>query len=365
MHIVECLTHSKLGGGQQVVYTLVKNLKQYFPELKITVILPSDGVYVERFRALGIDVREFPCDKLTISSLLSMSTFLKSLNADVIHSHGKGAGFYARLSSLPHSRTKRVHSYHGFHPPSSFPKKQLYLFQELYLLHKTDKLVMVSQSESEEVAKHFSSVKNKMCVIPNVVECEQGNNSLPKILQNFLDANKDSFIVTMIGRNDPIKNYPLAFQTMEKIFSQLEHSAFVIVGVGEDDEVVGELNRKYPQRIYTLESIESSGQVLRQSSVLLMTSKKEGSPLTILEAFCCGKPVVGTNVGGIQDVVADGRNGVLCPENPEMLAQCIIKLCQNKEMYERLSAGAFATAQEMNIEAWARKYYHEYTELLS
>lgn len=365
MHIVHCLTHSNVGGGQQVVFTLVKNFKKYFPEVKMTVILPSGGVYVERFKTLGVDLREFPFDTLSLSSVYSFRAVLHSLNADIVHSHGKGAGFYARQKYKSKKNLKRVHSYHGFHPPALFPLKQVYLLQESSLLNRTDKLVLVSKSEEREVATYFPSAQKKISVIPNVVECEQAAYRLPNKLQHFFDTHKNAFIVAMIGRNDPIKNYPLALQTMDIVFSQLPDCALVVIGVNEQERVVREFKNNYGERICAVEEVESSLPVLQQSSLFFMTSKKEGSPLTVLEAFCAGKPVVGTNVPGIADVVVDGFNGLVSPENSSRLAEVVLKLQREKDLYARLCAGAAATAKEMNIAVWTKNYYTVYSELLS
>jgi glycosyltransferase involved in cell wall biosynthesis len=365
MHIVQCLTHSILGGGQQVVYTLVKTLLKLHPEIQLTVVLPSKGIYVERFKAFNVNVLEFPFNTLSPINVVKAKRLFQQLNADVIHSHGKGAGLYARAVRLPSQKVRRIHSYHGFHLPTFFPAKQVYLFQESHLLNKTDKLVLVSQSEANEVSTYFPSAKEKIGIIQNVVEYERSNNSLPKKLQDFLDANKNSFIVTMIGRNDPIKNYPLAFKAMEKVLSNSEDTVFVVIGLTEHEGLVKRLKNTYSKRVCVIESVESSFQVLQRSALLFVTSRKEGSPLTVREAFCCEKPVVGTNVGGIKDIVVDGYNGKLCPENPNLLADAILQLHSKKETYYRLSAGAKESAGKMDVEAWAEAYYQVYVKLLS
>jgi glycosyltransferase involved in cell wall biosynthesis len=63
---------------------------------------------------------------------------------------------------------------------------------------------------------------------------------------------------------------------------------------------------------------------LQASDVLVLPSFNEGTPLVTLEALACGKPVVGTAVGGTREVVCDARYGILVPPgDPEALAQAM------------------------------------------
>jgi glycosyltransferase involved in cell wall biosynthesis len=61
----------------------------------------------------------------------------------------------------------------------------------------------------------------------------------------------------------------------------------------------------------------------------------------ILEAFCRNRPVVGSDVGGIADLVREGENGLLVPpQDPEALAEALVRMLSDRELAERLGAGA-------------------------
>jgi glycosyltransferase involved in cell wall biosynthesis len=68
----------------------------------------------------------------------------------------------------------------------------------------------------------------------------------------------------------------------------------------------------------------------------------------VIEAFCRGRAVVGTRVGGIPDIVEDGVSGLLVrPEDPQALADVLVRCLTNRPLLERLSAGA-----KDNAEPW-------------
>jgi glycosyltransferase involved in cell wall biosynthesis len=362
MHIVECLTHSKLGGGQSVVFNLVRQLRTRHPDIHFTIVLPPEGHYVERFRGLGVDVAEFQCDTIAPWRLARAARLLRSLQPDVVHSHGKGAGLYAR--SLPKGAFRRVHSFHGFHPPEERVSSAVYHAVESYLLSHTDAVIAVSHEEGDEIRRAFARAKEKVIPIPNVVDCDElakrSDAALPSSIASFLSLNASHFIISMIGRNDPVKNYPLAFDAARIVFQQTLQCCFVFVGIDKDDHACGELMQRFPENVFAIPLLENPAPLIKKSNAVMLTSKKEGSPLVVQEAFCLGKPVIGTNVPGIREVVEDGVNGVLCAENAEAVAQAIGMLAGDKEKYKGLSQQARATASSKNIAAWAELYYNVY-----
>jgi len=81
------------------------------------------------------------------------------------------------------------------------------------------------------------------------------------------------------------------------------------------------------------------------ATALVLPSRSEGMGRVIVEAFCRARPVVATRVGGIPDLVEDDRNGLLVePGDTPALAEAIVRVLSDRELAERLSAGAHASA---------------------
>jgi glycosyltransferase involved in cell wall biosynthesis len=94
----------------------------------------------------------------------------------------------------------------------------------------------------------------------------------------------------------------------------------------------------------------SSGDVARaldESTALVLPSRSEGLPRVVIEAFCRGRPVIGTRAGGIPDIVTDGLSGVLVPpENPVALGEALVRALSDGELQRRLAEGARAGAAQ-------------------
>ena len=86
-------------------------------------------------------------------------------------------------------------------------------------------------------------------------------------------------------------------------------------------------------------------QALDRSTALVLPSFSEGLPRVVMEAFARGRPVVGARAGGIPDIVEDGVNGLLVdPHDPAALSDALVALLDDRELAERLAAGAAASS---------------------
>ena len=84
----------------------------------------------------------------------------------------------------------------------------------------------------------------------------------------------------------------------------------------------------------------------------------EGFGITFLESNACGKPVIGTNSGGIPDAIQHRKNGLLIePNQPSKTAEAIFELFNNKELYNKLSNDGLKRIKEnFSIDKIGRKY---------
>ncbi len=105
--------------------------------------------------------------------------------------------------------------------------------------------------------------------------------------------------------------------------------------------------------------------VLRTADVFACPSRAEGLGIVFIEAQACGVPPVGTRVGGIPDVIQDGKNGLLVPlEDAEALAAALMRVMKESGLRERLVAGARETLARFDWQGIVEHYAALYGRLL-
>ena len=107
--------------------------------------------------------------------------------------------------------------------------------------------------------------------------------------------------------------------------------------------------------------------IMKSSSVVVVPSRMESLPTTVKEAFYLNVPVIGTNVGGIPELIKNNETGMLIPsENPSKLAQAVNELLSDKEKSKKLSAnGNTFVKNNMTWDVIFPRYIKFYEELLN
>jgi glycosyltransferase involved in cell wall biosynthesis len=120
-----------------------------------------------------------------------------------------------------------------------------------------------------------------------------------------------------------------------------------LVGSGTLHPVVERLVRDLPEQVSWVERLsqEEVSDALDESTLLVLPSRSEGMGRVIVEAFCRGRPVVASRVGGIPDLVEHDVNGLLVePGDNDALADALVRVLTDRPLAERLAAGAQASS---------------------
>src|SRR5699024_2723239 len=99
--------------------------------------------------------------------------------------------------------------------------------------------------------------------------------------------------------------------------------------------------------------------------VLVMASKSEGLPMSILEAQGLGIPVIATKVGGITEIIDDGINGLITSDEPKDIRDNILKLYRNPDFYKYMSGKSKSIfKKKFSLENMGDSYYDIYVKML-
>jgi glycosyltransferase involved in cell wall biosynthesis len=107
--------------------------------------------------------------------------------------------------------------------------------------------------------------------------------------------------------------------------------------------------------------------LMKITRIFVLPSRWEGLPLTILEAMSNRMSIIATEVGGIPEVIENGKEGILIPpEDPEALAQAVIKLLEDRKLRIELGLNAYKKVKEKySIEVYTKNIFDLYKSLIN
>jgi glycosyltransferase involved in cell wall biosynthesis len=198
---------------------------------------------------------------------------------------------------------------------------------------------------------------------------EAAGPSAAEDLRKSLEIPEQGALVVCAGRLSPEKGQKDLLHAISRIKSRVKKSCFVICGDGpcrasleQEAADLGILDRvRFPG--FRRDMLE----IFRIMDLLVLPSHTEGLPNVILEAFSCAKPVVATRVGGVPELVEDGRNGLLIPpKSPDMLAEAIEKCLGSAETMKSMGReGQRLVSSKFSFEEQSRKLESVYSDILS
>jgi glycosyltransferase involved in cell wall biosynthesis len=172
-------------------------------------------------------------------------------------------------------------------------------------------------------------------------------------LDTFLQAPPASLpeipTVLFVGVLERYKAFEVLAEAWRQAAARVPEARLHLVGRGTMHDVAARLVADDPDRVSWAESLSTPevAEAMDGCTALVLPSRSEGLPRIVVEAFCRGRSVVGARAGGIPDIVRDGENGLLVPaEDPQALADALVRILTDRPLAERLGESARRTADD-------------------
>ena len=219
--------------------------------------------------------------------------------------------------------------------------------------------------------KATSSEYNKIETIPNFVNTDNFFLLDQKQSRKKYGFNESDKILLTLSRLVRRKGHEVVIKAISLIVKKIPQIKYVIAGSGEKryeedlKRLVSKL--KLDKNVFFIGYIDEDkkNDLYNACDIYIMNSHKtnkegdsEGFGITFLESNACGKPIIGTNSGGISDAIIHRVNGLLIePNQPPKTAEAILELFTNKELYDQLSNNGLQRIKEnFSINKKGRKY---------
>jgi glycosyltransferase involved in cell wall biosynthesis len=237
------------------------------------------------------------------------------------------------------------------------------------IIRKADGFVAISaavQAELEAAGLHRASVYR----IPNGVDtdrfCPVGSRRKQSLREQLRLPTKQK-IVTFTGRLVSYKGLPLLLRVWQQIRSKRSDATLLLVGSGSLDihnceAVLRQFvsDHAMEQSVCFAGSVHNVHEYLQASDLFVFPTEREAFGISLIEAMACGLPVISTSVGGIQDILYEGYNGlVVRPKEFEDLYRALETLLSDQHLGRRLGQEARRTAENRYSETAVTSRYIE------
>jgi len=349
------------GGGEVSLFQLIGGLdsSQFAPVL----VCPETGEFYSRVESLGIPVQVVRMPSLKGPGLFSLPssvrkllTLIKQQEVEIIHANSSRCMIYAglsgKLSGVPVVWHVRV--------TDTDP------ILDRFLTLLSDRIIVNSQS----VLKRFSFLKDqaRISLVYNGVDLKQFAPSVSgESIRKEYSIGRDEKVITMIGRLDEYKGHRYLLEAASKVLDGSRRVRFLIVGdgVARDELEVLAKDLDVAGSVIFCGQRSNVPEFLAASDVVVSASMKEGFGRVIVEAMAMTKPVVATKVGGVPEIVRDGKSGILVePADSESLASAMISVIDSPEMALKLAVEGEKRAREnFSLEKHIREIEEIYNTL--
>ncbi len=366
MKVLHVNTHINAGGIGQYILSLTKALK----ERRVECVVASGGGDLEpELKTYGIThwylniKTKFFLSPKVLKAIFGLSNIIKKEKIDLIHAHTRVsqvvANFTSRRTGVPY-----ISTCHGYFKTRLSRR----LFDTWGM-----RVVAISGAVKTHLEKDFGIDEKRIELIYNGVDISRFslNYSSEEIAntKRSLGLNESPVIGTM-GRLSPVKGQRFLVEAMKYVISKKMRAQCLVIGSGAEKNTLKNL-----AKTLALEDvIKFIGPAyadiplyLSCIDIFVLPSVKEGLGLALLEAMSAGKPCVGSDIGGISDIIEDGINGCLVPVgDTEAIGGAILRLLDDKVLSEEMGRrGKEIVKEKFSIDLMANKMIKLYQEVIS
>lgn len=281
---------------------------------------------------------------------------IEEFKPDIVHTHAAKSGIIGRLAADACKVPVIVHTFHGhvFHSYFSKWSTKAFIHIERYLARKSTGIIAISESQKRDLAEVYKICPaNKIDIIPLGMDLDkfyQDQENKRKSFRNYYGLSEEDIVIGIIGRIVPVKNHSLFVAAAKRLLEKTDKPVkFLIIGDGDmrghmesEFQSVGIDYSYFPDERRTATAICTSWQteidwVLAGMDIVALTSHNEGTPVSLIEAQAAAVPVVATRVGGVADILADGKCGyIVPPDNAEVFAEHLKYLVDHPQLCKEM-----------------------------
>jgi len=331
---------------------------------------------VQRAKMAGVTVIPLPSLVRRLDpfrDFLAFFSILKTLVKEkpyIVHTHSSKAGLLGRWAAKLARTPIIVHTPHGHVFYGHFGRfaSRFFLLLEKITSLITDIIVALTETERNDYISFSVCTPEKIVTIHSGVDVQRYIGAEVNIQEKklSLEIAPDGLVVGTVGWLLPIKGPVYLLKAMERIWKDLPEVRLVFVGKGalEKQLRAETFQAGVSQKVSFLGWRGDVPEIMQILDVFVLPSLNEGMGRVLVEAMAAGKPIVASSVGGILDLVKDGKNGLLVePGDVDGLYFAIKRLLTDRKIRHNMGQRGKVMAKEFSTEMMIEKIEAMYFSL--
>lgn len=341
---------------------------QHNPGIEYEEIM--EGIHIHRFR--WFEPKEFRAlihfhgikdnfrlVSYVISNFIQLSKIVRKNNIDIIHAHHAIPSGLIGVIVAKIFNKKMFITTHGMdittHGIDEGPLKNVSNFEDhsifkrllSYSLNNSDKIIAVSIDLANRI-RSFNVKEENITILRNAVDTNRFKPVDNEKIRKKYGFKKEDIIVLFVGHLEKFKGIFELLYSFNESKAKNKNLKLLIIGDGsrknEAEKLVDDLGiNKSVFFVGKVPPVEMHN-YYHLSDIFILPSYTDagGPPVVFIEAMASGLPVIGTDVGGIPEGIADGKNGyIIPPKDSKILSKKIDILANNKELRKRLGQASY------------------------
>ncbi len=369
LHLITATEQNKgVGGAETLLLAMLKNIDK--SRFHFTIAYASKGVMKKEFEAAGAEI--VPLDTrlhLDIAAILRIKKILQERKIDILHSHQPRLDLFGaiacRLVGKPMLFTRHLSISES--PISGF-KKAVFICFDKITVALANKIICASKSIADDLESYEKADRRKMEVIYAGLELRLYDADINKGgIREEYGIPEDAPLVGMVGRINAQKSHQYFIMAASEVLKEEPESRFLIVGDGP--------LRQEQERLAKSLCIDSNviftgyrtdiPRIVADLDISALSSLTEALAVVNMEAMAMGKPVVSFDVGGVSELVVNGKTGFLIsPKDWKAFANAILELIRDKGKAHQMGLSGRRRVEEMfSLAVMVSKHAKVYSEM--
>ncbi len=358
MNVLQILPELRVGGVERGTVDMAANLVKLGHK---AVVISNGGELVKDLTAAGALHYQLPVHHKSLLGIIAMipkiAAIIRNEKIDIVHARSRMPAWSAYFACR-RTKTVFITTCHGYY------KKHLFS----YCMGWGKRVIVPSNVIGRHMIEDFGVPRDRIRMIPRSVEVGKFRFTDPA------KKRRKEFNVGIVGRLTPIKGHLDFIKAMHKASRSVQDLKIWVVGdAPASKDAYKEQIKVLVRRLGLWHCTEFLGsqkdipEILSHLDLLVLaTTTQEAFGRVIIEAQAAGVPVIATAVGGVVDIIDEGKTGLLVPPNdPQAMADAAVRIFRDPALASKMAAAAYERVKERyTVELMVSKTIEVYKEAL-